>query len=141
MDKVCFVILALIALTACGFAAELMLSACGFWYKISKTMKKVCFVITVLLLLSACDFGSKWMLNGKSQKTAEDTNICKKYTGVIARERYISPTHNCPSQKCVLFEDGETRVFVDPSIDLVLAEPGDTLVFQLDHSKVEIKRH
>lgn len=96
-------------------------------------MKKVYFVIAALLMLTACSFGEK------SQKTAEDTDGCKEFTGVIARERYANSAYATVSRKYVLFEDGKTMMFCEPSPELVLAEPGDTLVYRTSGKCLEVR--
>lgn len=51
---------------------------------------------------------------------------------MIVRERYANSSYGKVSEKFVLFEDGKIMHFLHPSAELILAEPGDTIVYQTD---------
>lgn len=95
-------------------------------------MKKFCYAIAALFMLTACDVAEK-------PQAVEDTNVCEKITGVIARERYAPATYRRIACKWVLLEDGKIVRFRNPSDELILAEPGDTLVYQDNGRCLEVR--
>lgn len=95
-------------------------------------MKKFYFTIAALFMLTACSFGEK------PEKT-EDTYVYEEFTGVVARERFTQANYAKLAYKYILFEDGKVMTFRKPSDELILAEPGDTIVYQDNGECLEVR--